>query len=229
MMLADRVADAFARPFGALVRFCARFSPDVLTITGLALNGVACACFALAGGKDYRSPGLLQAGGVVALVASLFDMLDGRVARLRGRGTKFGAYLDSTMDRYSDMVLFMGLLVLYARVDKTPQMILVWAAAFGSFMTSYARARAESLVPRCTVGFLERPERLVLLIFGALTNRMTAVLWVIAVLSNITAIQRIVYTYGQLKHGWGGVRPDPVPQEAETGDAPPVPAMEAGK
>ncbi len=211
-MIVSRLGDALARPFEGLVRFCARFSPDVLTITGLALNGVACACFAFAGGRDYRTPGLLQAGGLVALVASAFDMLDGRVARQRGRGTKFGAYLDSTMDRYSDMVLYMGLMVLYARVDRTPQMILVWVAAFGSFMTSYARARAESLIPRCTVGLLERPERLVLLIVGALTNRMTPVLWIIAVLSNVTALQRVVYTYVELKHGWAG---EPAPSKEE--------------
>jgi CDP-diacylglycerol--glycerol-3-phosphate 3-phosphatidyltransferase len=201
-MITERVGDAFARPVERLVRVFAHISPDVLTITGLALNGVACAFFAFAGGKDYRSPLLLQIGGVVALVASIFDMLDGRVARLRGRETKFGAFLDSTMDRYSDMVLFMGLMILYARVDRTPQMVLVWVAAFGSFMTSYARARAESLIPRCTVGLLERPERIVLLVVGALSNRMVAVLWIIAVLSNITAVQRVVYTYVELKKGW---------------------------
>jgi len=200
-MITERVGDAFARPVERLVRVFAHISPDVLTITGLALNGVACAFFAFAGGKDYRSPLLLQIGGLVALVASIFDMLDGRVARLRGRETKFGAFLDSTMDRYSDMVLFMGLMILYARVDRTPQMVLVWVAAFGSFMTSYARARAESLIPRCTVGLLERPERIVLLVVGALTNRMVAVLWIIAVLSNITAVQRVVYTYVELKKG----------------------------
>ncbi len=142
----------------------------------------------------------------MALLASIFDMLDGRVARLRGRETKFGAFLDSTMDRYSDMLLYMGLLILYARVDKTPQMVLVWVAAFGSFMTSYARARAESLIPSCTVGFLERPERIVLLIVGALTNHMVAVLWIIAVLSNVTAVQRVVYTYVELKRGWARPR-----------------------
>jgi CDP-diacylglycerol--glycerol-3-phosphate 3-phosphatidyltransferase len=198
-MLSKRIAEALERVVGVAARACARVSPDVLTIAGLALNGVACACFALAGGKDYRSPWLLQAGGLVALVASAFDMLDGRVARLRGRETKFGAFLDSSMDRYSDMVLYMGLLILYARVDRTPHMVLVWVAAFGSFMTSYARARAESLIPRCTVGFLERPERLGLLILGALANRMAGALWVIAVLSNLTALQRIVFTYLQLR------------------------------
>jgi len=201
-MLAERIGEALSPPLERIVRFCARFSPDVLTITGLALNGVACACFALAGGKDYRSPWLLQTGGLVVVVASVFDMLDGRVARLRGRGTAFGAFLDSTMDRYSDMVLYMGLLILYARVDRTPHMVLVWIAAFGSFMTSYARARAESLVPSCTVGLLERPERIVLIILGALLNRMVPVLWIIAVLSNVTAVQRIIYAYVELKRGW---------------------------
>ena len=201
-MLTERIGGAFDRPVERLVRAFAHVSPDVLTITGLALNGVACACFAFAGGKDYRRPFLLQAGGVVALTASVFDMLDGRVARLRGRETKFGAFLDSTMDRYSDMVLYMGLMILYARVDRTLDMVLVWVAAFGSFMTSYARARAESLIPRCTVGLLERPERIVLLVVGALANRMVPVLWIIAVLSNVTAVQRVVYTYFELKKGW---------------------------
>src|SRR6266436_6662608 len=201
-MITERIGAAFTRPLEALVRSCAHVSPDVLTITGLALNGVACACFAFAGGKDYTVPGLLRTGGLVALVASIFDMLDGRVARLRGRETKFGAFLDSTMDRYSDMLLYMGLMILYARMDRTPYMVLVWVAAFGSFMTSYARARAESLIPRCTVGVMERPERIVLLVVGAVFNRMAAVLWIIAVLSNVTAVQRVVYTYVELKKGW---------------------------
>jgi len=201
-MLTERIGQAFARPVDVLVRAFARFSPDVLTITGLGLNGLACAFFAFSGGKGFSSPRLLRVGALVALVASIFDMLDGRVARRRGRETKFGAFLDSTMDRYSDMVLYMGLMILYARVDRTPQMVLVWVAAFGSFMTSYARARAESLIPRCTVGLLERPERIVLIILGGLTNRMVAALWIIAVLSNITAVQRVVYTYVELKRGW---------------------------
>ncbi|MFI5006408.1 MAG: CDP-alcohol phosphatidyltransferase family protein [Solirubrobacterales bacterium] len=201
-MITEKIGAAFERPLEALVRFSSRLSPDVLTITGLALNGVACACFAFAGGKDYTDPGMLRGAGLVTFVACIFDMLDGRVARLRGRETKFGAYLDSTMDRYSDMVLHLGLTILYARMGQTLPMVLVWAAAFGGFMTSYARARAESLIPRCTVGLMERPERIVLLIVGALTNRMAAVLWMTAVLSNITAIQRVVYTYVELKRGW---------------------------
>lgn len=200
-MLTRALGDALGRPVEAVVRVFARVKPDVLTIIGLALNGVACALFASAAAGGLPQAGRLRAGGAVALVAAVFDMLDGRVARLRGRETKFGAYLDSTMDRYSDMLLYLGLLLLYARLDGTPQMVLVWVAAFGSFMTSYARARAESLVPGCTVGFLERPERIVLLVLGALANRMVAVLWVIALLSNLTALQRVTFTYLELKKG----------------------------
>jgi CDP-diacylglycerol--glycerol-3-phosphate 3-phosphatidyltransferase len=189
----------------ALVRALSHVSADVLTMTGLALTGVASAFFAVSGGPGYTSPVLLRVGGAIALVAAIFDMLDGRVARVRGRGTKFGAFLDSTMDRYSDMLLYMGLLILYARLERTGLMVLVWVAAFGSFMTSYARARAESLIPRCPVGLMERPERIVLVIAGALLNRMVAVLWLIAILSNVTAVQRIVYTYVELKRGWSNV------------------------
>ena len=204
-MLTEKIGEALERPIDRMAHLAARFSPDVLTITGLALNGVACAFFAMAGGKDYASPTLLRIGGAVALFASLFDMMDGRVARLRGRETKFGAYLDSTMDRYSDMLLYMGLLILYARLDRTGLMVLVWVAAFGGFMTSYARARAESLIPHCPVGLMERPERVVLIIVGAMLNRMVAVLWIVAVLANVTAIQRIVYTYVELRRGWKNV------------------------
>ena len=204
-MFTARLGAVLARPLDALVRALARISPDVLTITGLVLNGVACAFFALAGGPGYVSPAMLRIGGLVAIAGAAFDMLDGRVARLRGRETRFGAYLDSTMDRYSDALLYLGLMILYARLDETLLMVLVWVAAFGGFMTSYARARAESLIPRCTVGLMERPERVVLLILGALLNRMVAVLWIIAVLANITAIQRVIYTYVELKRGWGNL------------------------
>ena len=204
-MLTAKIGAALARPLDALVRALARISPDVLTITGLVLNGVACAFFALAGGPEYVSPAMLRIGGLVAIAGAAFDMLDGRVARLRGRETRFGAYLDSTMDRYSDALLYLGLMVLYARLDETLLMVLVWVAAFGGFMTSYARARAESLIPRCTVGLMERPERVVVLILGALTNRMVAALWIIAILANITAIQRVIYTYVELKRGWGNL------------------------
>ena len=219
-MISARVEEALTRPINVIARLFAHVSPNVLTIIGLIGNGVACAIFSLAGGKDYAAgtyytnAHLMRVAGVVTLVAAIFDMLDGRVARMRGRESTFGAYLDSTMDRYSDMLLYMGLMILYARLDKTPHMVLVWVAAFGSFMTSYARARAESLISKCSVGFMERPERIVALILGALTNRMSAVLWIIAILSNLTALQRIVYTLVELRRGWPRVVGDAAPAEA---------------
>jgi len=205
-MLTRAAEERLAQPLERLVTLFARVHPDVLTIVGLALNGVASALIASAGSTATGvAPHVLRTGGLVALGASVFDMLDGRVARLRGRETKFGAFLDSTMDRYSDMLLYMGLLVLYARLERTGLMVLVWVAAFGSFMTSYARARAESLIPSCPVVLLERPERIVLIVVGAVTNHMVAVLWVMAVLGNLTAVQRVVFTLRELRR-LGGPR-----------------------
>jgi len=128
-------------------------------------------------------------------------MLDGQVARRRNRVTAFGAFYDSTLDRYSDMALYMGLLVYYAVIGRTAYVVLAAVATAGSVMVSYARARAESLIPSCKVGFMERPERLVLLILGGAFNRMAPALWVIAVVSTITVIHRIVYTWQETRAG----------------------------
>jgi CDP-diacylglycerol--glycerol-3-phosphate 3-phosphatidyltransferase len=160
--------------------------PNVLTALGLAINIVAAVLFA---------EGNFWAAGWVVVAAGLFDMVDGRVARVTNTVTPFGAFFDSVVDRYSDMALYMGLLVYYARAERFFYVVLVAVVMAGSVMISYARARAESLIPSCKVGFLERPERLVLIIIGALWNRMAAVLWIIAVLSNITVIHRIIYTW----------------------------------
>lgn len=161
-------------------------SPNMLTMFGLAINFYA--AFLLA---DDR---FVAAGGVV-IFAGLFDMLDGQVARLTNRVSDFGAFLDSVIDRYSDVVLFIGLLIYYARARRFSYVVLVAIVMGGSVMVSYTRARAESLIPQCKVGFLERPERIVLIIIGALFNRMAAVLWVIAVLANVTVFHRCIYTW----------------------------------
>jgi CDP-diacylglycerol--glycerol-3-phosphate 3-phosphatidyltransferase len=160
--------------------------PNMLTALGLAINVVAAVLFA---------QGHFWAAGWVVVGAGLFDMVDGRVARVTNTVTPFGAFFDSVVDRYSDMALYMGLLVYYARAERFFYVVLVALVMAGSVMISYTRARAESLIPTCKVGFLERPERLVLIIIGALWNRMAPVLWIIAVLSNITVIHRIVYTW----------------------------------
>jgi CDP-diacylglycerol--glycerol-3-phosphate 3-phosphatidyltransferase len=122
-------------------------------------------------------------------------LVDGRVARASNQVTRFGGFFDSVVDRYSDASLFFGLLVFYARGNRFFYVVLTALVMISAIMVSYARARAESLIGTCRVGFMERPERLVLLIIGALFNVMAPVLWVIAVLSTITVIHRVIYTW----------------------------------
>ena len=167
-------------------------NPNVLTFFGLVVNFWAAALFAT---------GRFRTAAAVIFFAGFLDMLDGQVARRRNRVTAFGAFYDSTLDRYSDMALYMGLLVYYAVIGRTAYVILAAVATAGSVMVSYARARAESLIPTCKVGFMERPERLVLLILGGAFNRMAPALWVIAVVSTITVIHRIVYTWQETRAG----------------------------
>ena len=137
--------------------------------------------------------------GVVVIGAGLFDMVDGRVARATNQVTRFGGFFDSVLDRYSDLALFMGLLVYYASINRFFYIVLTAIVMTGSVMVSYTRARAENTIPKCKVGFLERPERVVLIIIGALFDRMAPVLWVIAVLSNLTVIHRMIYTWQEAK------------------------------
>ena len=171
-----------------LVRFLTgiHVHPNVLTSIGLAINIVAAWLFAR---------GELFSAGLVVLGAAVFDLVDGPVARSSNRVTRFGGFLDSVLDRYSDLILLMGLLVYYASINRFFYIILTAVAMTGSVLVSYARSRAENVIPSCKVGFLERPERIVLIIIGALTNRMAPVVWVIAVLSNFTVIHRIVHTW----------------------------------
>ena len=167
-----------------------RIHPNVLTFIGLLINIWAAVEFAR---------GSLFKAGLVVLGAGLFDMVDGRVARETNRVTRFGGFFDSVLDRYSDLAVLMGLLVYYARIDRFFYIVLTALVMTGSVMISYARSRAENTIPKCKVGFLERPERVVLIIIGALFNRMGAVLWVMAVLSNLTVIHRMIYTWQETK------------------------------
>ncbi len=163
-----------------------RIPPNVLTAVGLLLNIAAACAFGY---------GEFLLAGLIMLAASLFDFLDGPVARKTNQATPFGAFFDSVVDRYSDLALYFGLLVYYARLDLFLYVVLVALAMTGSVMVSYTRARAESLIGSCKVGFMERPERIVLMIIGALFDRMAPVLWVIAVLANVTVVHRIIYTW----------------------------------
>src|SRR5437016_4238914 len=183
----------------AIVRGLAltRINPNILTFIGLVINIGAAMCFGYAAGENQRR--LFLYAGLVIIGAGIFDMVDGRVARATGQVTYFGAFFDSVIDRYSDVALFFGLLVYYARANRFFYLVLTALVMVTSVMVSYTRARAESLIGQCKVGFMERPERIVLVIIGALFNRMAPVLWVIAVLSNVTVVHRILYTYQQTK------------------------------
>jgi len=167
-------------------------NPNILTFFGLLVNFWAAAMFAT---------GRFRAAAIIIFLAGFLDMLDGQVARRQNRVTAFGAFYDSTLDRLADMALYMGLLVYYSMSGRTPYVVLSAVATASSVMVSYTRARAESLIPTCKVGFMERPERLVLLIIGGLFNSMAAALWVIAVVATITVIHRIVYTWEETRAG----------------------------
>jgi CDP-diacylglycerol--glycerol-3-phosphate 3-phosphatidyltransferase len=178
-----------------------RISPNALTFIGLVINIIAAILFGHANAKD--ADWMFLYAGMVIFTAGAFDMLDGRVARRNNQVTVFGSFFDSVIDRYSDVVLFFGLLVYYGRINRFRYVVLVAFVMVTSLMVSYTRARAEALIGQCKVGFMERPERIVLVIIGAVFNHwgaMGPVLWVLAVLSTITVAHRIVYTYQNTKH-----------------------------
>jgi CDP-diacylglycerol--glycerol-3-phosphate 3-phosphatidyltransferase len=160
--------------------------PNLLTLIGVLINVGA----AWALGREH----FLMAGFIM-IVANIFDFIDGKVAHITNTVSRFGAFWDSTLDRFSDIALFLGLIYLYASVRRTDYVMVTALAMMFSIMTSYARARAESLIDKCKVGFMERPERIVLFMIGAFTNRMAAVMWVILILSIVTVANRIHYTY----------------------------------
>lgn len=162
------------------------FTPNQLTLAGLALNFVA--------GWIY-SGGHLFWGGLFVLLASMGDLLDGPLARTTGKVTKFGAFLDSTVDRYSDFFILGGLALHYARQDQATLLILCLGTLAGSFVTSYCKARAENLIQNCHVGIFGRAERIILFAFASLFwPLMPPVLWILFIGTNATAIHRILHT-----------------------------------
>ncbi len=178
--------------------------PNILTTIGVCIN-VGCAL--LFGFGEFFW------GGIVLIVANIFDMLDGNVARMTGNVTRFGGFLDSSLDRLSDMVVFLGIMVFYAGNTSQHSVLNVFLAGVGmifSVLVSYTAARSESLGVKSNVGFLQRPERVVLLIIGALStwnwnsnfylfNRMPQVLWVLAVGSIWTFIHRMYFTWKEFE------------------------------
>lgn len=179
-------------------------TPNGLTYTGFALTVVTAALLAI---------GQFRWGALLLAVAAIFDLLDGSLARLTAQISVFGAFLDSTLDRYSESVTFLALAYYYSHSSATRiELVLVFVILVGSLMVSYTRARAEGLNLKVSGGMLQRPERIVLLILGLLTGWMQPILWIMAIFTNVSAIQRIYEVYWRATHG-----------EAKATGSPPLP------
>ncbi len=159
-------------------------TPNIITLSGFALTIIACLVLSV-------RPEL---GGVLILLSGFFDMMDGAVARAKGMVTSYGAYLDSLLDRYADAAMFLAVCWHMSSRENSAGIILSLVSLVGSFLISYARAKAEALGVSCRIGIMERPERIILLAIGAVTGYIIPVLWVMSILTHITVAQRIVHT-----------------------------------
>src|SRR5436190_1296198 len=188
MTFTGAIGAACMLPLRGIINLCVawRVHPNTLTLIGVLIN--VGAAWALGFGR-------FRLAFAIMLVANIFDFIDGKVAHILGLQSEFGAFWDSTLDRFSDLALLTGLIFLYSKVGRSDYVMIAALTLIFSIMTSYARARAESLVRKCKVGFMERPERIVLVILGAGTNRMAGALWVILVLSIVAVADRVYYTY----------------------------------
>jgi CDP-diacylglycerol--glycerol-3-phosphate 3-phosphatidyltransferase len=174
-----RLGDPLAR---ALLR--AHVRPNHLTMVGLGVSILAAGALA---------QGQLRVGAVLLALAGLFDFFDGSLARLANSVSPFGAFLDSVADRYSDLVVLLGVVLYYHRAADTTGVFLTMGALVGTIMTSYTKARAQSIGVPCEIGLIERPERLIMLIAGATFNVLTPAMIALTLLTNLTALQRILY------------------------------------
>lgn len=188
-----RQATGILEPIARTIRVT-NISPNVLTVIGFLLT--VCVSGVLAAGY-------LQVGGILMIAAAVFDAIDGTLARVANRTSRFGAFLDSTLDRYSEAVTFLGLLIYYTGQGNRLPTILIFATLIGSLLVSYTRARAEGLGIHIKSGLFTRVERVIVLIFGLITGWMLPVLWILALLTNFTAVQRI-YTVWRITGGEKG-------------------------
>jgi phosphatidylglycerophosphate synthase len=187
-MLGNRLGHFLDKPLSSMAQKV-RISPNQITLAGFVLTIIA--AFTLAFSLFW--------GGLLTLVAGLFDMLDGVVARTQNKSTEFGAFFDSVMDRYSDGALFLGLGWYFLRAGSYMGLFLSLATMIGALLVSYTRARAEGLGKDCKVGIMERPERIILMAFGAITGWIFPVMWIMVILTHATVIQRMHYVWKIMK------------------------------
>lgn len=188
-MLAKYVRPLLMSSVTALARWLHRIgvTPNMISFAGFLLT---------IGSAALLATGNLRVGGFILWIAAMFDMVDGTLARLGDSESRFGAFLDSTLDRYSESITFLGLALYFAdRSDGQTQIILILLTLIGSWAVSYTRARAEGLDIECKVGILQRPERLFILIAALILGLVLPVLWFLAVMTNVTAFQRIYEVY----------------------------------
>ena len=224
---AARVADPVARVLlGWRIRG-SRIRPNQLTVLGLFCSMLATAAFVSEHGR---------LGGVLLALAGALDILDGSLARVSGQVSPFGAFLDSVLDRYSDLLVLTGLVVSFMRTGGRAEVVAALLALIGTVMVSYTRARAESVGVECRVGFMERGERMLTLIVGALLDLLVPAVWVVALGANATAVHRILHTWRVTRRGagapeWAGSPEErapraagrvEVPEAAPEGAPPPV-------
>lgn len=166
-------------------------SPNLITILGLGITLLS---------AYLISNGQFMIGGIVLIISSTFDLLDGSLARSLGKVTVFGGVLDSLSDRIGEVAIFCGLLIFYIAEPMKLEIILVFFALSGSLLVSYIRARAQAASIDCEIGIMTRPERLVLISLGLLINQMSIILWIIVALTMVTAGQRILHTWKSLRN-----------------------------
>jgi CDP-diacylglycerol--glycerol-3-phosphate 3-phosphatidyltransferase len=191
-MLSDRLGhrlDSYLYPPFKKI-FGEKGNPNLLTLLGFFSTLVA---------SWLILKGFWLSAGLTIILSGLCDLLDGVIARNLGKATIFGSFFDSVMDRYSDLLLLMAIAIFYLRKGNSSLVILAFVVAIGTALIPYVRAKAESLRISCHVGLMERAERIILLSLGALLNWMEPVLWILAVLTHFTVLQRIYYVWKKLR------------------------------
>jgi phosphatidylglycerophosphate synthase len=217
-MLSSKLNHRLDKPLAPIVRGLDRLgiSPNMLTVAGAIMNLFATVMVVY---------GHFRVGGVLVIIGGLFDLLDGALARVVGKKSQFGSVLDSTLDRYSDILPLFGILLYYSGWVQSADirfgdMVLCGVVILGSLLVPYVRARAEVLVECCDVGLAERAERVIIFAGGLLINADVAALWILAVLTHLTVLQRLLYVRVQLRAEPDVPRPArPEGEELTTSDA----------
>ena len=187
-MLSEKLGHRLDRPLSMLITAypLSRLSPTALTLTGLIMNFIAAGAIIA---------GWWQTAAVLIGVAGLFDMLDGTAARTREKATSFGGFIDSVVDRYSDMAILIAFIIYYARLNDIFMVCLCSITSIGCVLIPYTRARAEAFIDKCNIGIMERAERIILIVAGCLFGLIKPVFLILAVLTHITVLQRIYFTW----------------------------------